>query len=291
MSQIIESLSEVADRYDALFVDLWGCVHDGVKPFASAVQALREYRAGGGKVVLVTNSPRPRKAVEAQLASIGVDAEAWDSIATSGDSARTAMFQGAVGQKVHHIGTPEELSFFEPIRVVDNPVDIDLVPLDQAEGLVVTGVIDDLTDRPEDFRPTLLYAKQKGLKLLCANPDLIVDRGAHRVYCAGAIAELYTQMGGTSLYFGKPHPPIYDLARRRLAKLGVDVPDGRILAIGDGVRTDVAGAAGEDLDCLFISGGLAAEETGTTRQPEPEKLAAYLQEVQLAPLYTIGFLR
>lgn len=291
MSQIIESLSEVADRYDALFVDLWGCVHDGVKPFASAVQALRDYRAGGGKVVLVTNSPRPRKAVEAQLASIGVDAEAWDSIATSGDSARTAMFQGAVGQKVHHIGTPEELSFFEPIRVVDNPVDIDLVPLDQAEGLVVTGVIDDLTDRPEDFRPTLLYAKQKGLKLLCANPDLIVDRGAHRVYCAGAIAELYTQMGGTSLYFGKPHPPIYDLARRRLAKLGVDVPDGRILAIGDGVRTDVAGAAGEDLDCLFISGGLAATETGTTRQPEPEKLAAYLQEVQVAPLYTIGFLR
>ncbi|APX89239.1 HAD family hydrolase [Brevirhabdus pacifica] len=291
MTQIVESLSEIAAQYDALFVDLWGCVHDGQKPFAEAVEALRAYRAGGGKVVLVTNSPRPRKAVEAQLAQIGVDPEAWDSIATSGDSARTAMFQGAVGTRVHHVGTPEELSFFEPIRVVDDPVHIELVPLDQAEGLVVTGVVNDLEDRPEDYRGTLLYAKQKGMKLLCANPDLIVDRGPHRVYCAGAIAQLYTEMGGTSLYFGKPHPPIYDLARRRLAKLGADVPDGRILAIGDGIRTDVAGAAGEDLDCLFISGGLAAEETGTERQPDPGKLTAYLREVQMDPSYTIGFLR
>ena len=134
-------------------------------------------------------------------------------------------------------------------------------------------------------------AKTKGLKLLCANPDIVVDRGEVREWCAGAVARLYTEMGGTSLYFGKPHPPIYDLARRRLTQLGRPTPDDRILAIGDGIITDIKGGLGEGIDTLFITGGLAREETGTETQPDPAKLASFTSEAQLSPTYAIGYLR
>ncbi|MEL7133129.1 MAG: TIGR01459 family HAD-type hydrolase, partial [Pseudomonadota bacterium] len=269
MAQIISALSEISDRYDALFVDLWGCVHDGVKALPDAVAALQAYRARGGKVVLVTNSPRPRAGVTKQLVHFGVPDDAWDTIATSGDSARAAMFRGIVGTRVYFIGQPGEEKFFQPIGVIKNPVTIDMVSMEEAEGMVCTGPRDPRAD-PDVMRPEFLMAKQLGLKLLCANPDIVVDRGDVREWCAGALAKLYSEMGGESLYFGKPHPPIYDLARRRLAELGVDVPDSGILAIGDGVLTDIAGAMGEDIDSLFISGGLAAAETKTSHQPDPE---------------------
>ena len=291
MTQIVSSLAEISQRYKALFVDLWGCVHNGYDPFPSAVTALQDYRANGGVVVLVTNSPRPRAGVERQLEKIGLPRDAWDTIATSGDSARAAMFLGAVGRKVYHIGEVTDGGFFEPLSVVDDPVEIERVPLDQAEGIVCTGPFDPLAD-PNEMRPTLLLAREKGLKLLCANPDIVVDRGSQREWCAGALAQVYTEMGGESLYFGKPHPPIYDLARRRLAKIA-DVHDHSILAIGDGPQTDVAGAMGEDLDVLFISGGLAAEETGTPPggQPDPDRLTAFLETTLQTPMYTIGMLR
>lgn len=290
MTQIIESLSEIAGQYDALFVDLWGCVHNGVSALPDAVAALKAYRGNGGKVVLVTNSPRPRVGVQKQLKGFGVPDDSWDTIATSGDSARTAMFLGAVGRAVFHIGYPGDERFFEPIGVVADPVQIERVPLEDAEGIVCTGPRDPMAD-PAVMRPEFLLAKQRGLKLLCANPDIVVDRGEVREWCAGALAALYTEMGGESLYFGKPHPPIYDLARRRLAALGTDVPDSRILAIGDGVLTDIAGAMGEDIDSLFISGGLAATETRTERQPDPQALERYLSEQQSSPTFTIGQLR
>ena len=290
MAQIITALSEIAERYDALFVDLWGCVHNGVAALPDAVAALQAYRAQGGKVVLVTNSPRPRAGVQKQLVQFGVPDDAWDTIATSGDSARAAMFRGVVGTKVYFIGRPGEEKFFQPIGVIKEPVDITMVPLDEAEGIVCTGPRDPLAD-PDEMRPEFLAAKTRGLKLLCANPDIIVDRGEVREWCAGALAQLYTEMGGESLYFGKPHPPVYDLARRRLAELGADVPDAGILAIGDGVLTDIAGAMGEDIDSLFISGGLAAAETKTSHQPDPDALEAYLTKEKSAPTYAIGFLR
>ena len=176
------------------------------------------------------------------------------------------------------------------MKLIENPTPITQVPLAEAEGIVCCGPFDPLED-PDKSRPDLLYAKQQGLKLLCANPDIVVDRGETREWCAGKLAEMYTEMGGTSLYFGKPHPPIYDLARRRLAAMGRDVPDSRILAIGDGILTDIRGAVGEDIDCLFISGGLAAAETATTYQPDPALLQTYLADQQIAPTYTIGFLR
>ncbi|WP_299604328.1 TIGR01459 family HAD-type hydrolase [uncultured Tateyamaria sp.] len=290
MAQIITSLSEISDRYDALFVDLWGCVHNGVHALPEAVAALQAYRAKGGKVVLVTNSPRPRAGVTKQLIHFGVPDDAWDTIATSGDSARAAMFRGIVGSKVHFIGQPGEEKFFEPIGVIKDPIKIDMVPLAEAEGIVCTGPRDAMAD-PDAMRPEFLMAKQLGLKLLCANPDIVVDRGEVREWCAGALAKLYTEMGGESLYFGKPHPPIYDLARRRLAELGVDVPDSGILAIGDGVLTDIAGAMGEDIDSLFISGGLAASETKTSHQPDPDALSSYLEKEKSAPTFAIGHLR
>ncbi|WP_299848085.1 TIGR01459 family HAD-type hydrolase [uncultured Roseovarius sp.] len=290
MTQIIQSLSEISNRYEALFVDLWGCVHNGITPFPSAVSALQSYRANGGRVVLVTNSPRARDRVEIQLGQIGVPRDCWDTIATSGDSARAAMFRGVVGKNVYFIGKEDDHKIFEPIRIVENPVKVVPVPLSEAEGIVCAGPFDASAD-PATMRPDFLYAKQKGLKLLCANPDIVVDRGDHREWCAGALAKLYTEMGGESLYFGKPHPPIYDLARRRLTSLGKDIDSAAILAIGDGILTDIAGAMGEDIDSLFISGGLAAMETKTSQQPDEEALRAYLESKNYTPTYTIGHLR
>lgn len=291
MTQIINALSDISDRYRALFVDLWGCVHNGVTAYPDAISALRAYRAQGGKVVLVTNSPKPRAGVATQLVQFNVPEDAYDTIATSGDSARSAMFRGAVGQKVFFMGEwQRDAGFFEPLKLLDNPVEITRVPLQEAEGIVCCGPFDPMAD-PAVNRPEFLYAKTKGMKLLCANPDIVVDRGEVREWCAGALARLYTEMGGESLYFGKPHPPIYDLARRRLLALGADVPDSEILAIGDGIQTDIAGGQGEGIDSLFISGGLAASETKTGINPDPVALTAYLERENRSPTYTIGQLR
>ncbi|WP_010140987.1 TIGR01459 family HAD-type hydrolase [Oceanicola sp. S124] len=290
MTRIVQSLAEIASDYDAFFVDLWGCVHNGVTALPEAVAALQEVRKTGKKVVLVTNSPRPRAQVEIQLDGFGVARDSWDIIATSGDSARAAMYNGTVGSKVFHIGEPGDDPFFHPLEIQENPVEITRVPLDEAEGVVCTGPFDPMAE-PAVLRPELLLAKTKGLKLLCANPDIVVDRGEVREWCAGAVAQLYTEMGGESLYFGKPHPPIYDLARLRLGQLGPMPSEARILAIGDGIQTDVKGGMGEGIDTLFITGGLALEETKTTDQPDPEALEAFIEAQQMTPTYAIGFLR
>lgn len=290
MTRIITALSEVSANYDALFVDLWGCVHNGVAAMPAAVSALQEYRKTGGIVVLVTNSPRPRAGVTKQLIHFGVPEDAYDAIATSGDSARSAMYTGVVGQKVWHYGPVTDSRFFDPLDILENPVEITRVPLADATGIVCTGPFDPEAD-PETWRPDLEIALKNNLKLLCANPDMIVDRGDIREWCAGAVAKMYSDMGGESLYFGKPHAPIYDLARRRLHKLGNEIPDTRILAIGDGIATDVKGGIDEGIDSLFISGGLAAAETKTVTQPDPEALTAYLTSEKTDPPFTLGHLR
>ena len=290
MSEIIASLSEISDRYDALFVDLWGCVHDGVRAYDAANEALISYRKAGGKVVLVTNSPKPRSGVEKQLLNFGVSEDAWDSIATSGDSARAAMYQGVIGKRVYFIGEPRDAPFFEPMTILESPIAIERVPLSEAEGIVCTGPFDPKAD-PLEMRSSFLFAQQKGLKLLCANPDIVVDRGYEREWCAGALAQLYTEMGGESLFFGKPHPPIYDLALRRLAVLDGSIGKQRLLAIGDGIQTDIRGAISEDIDSLFITGGLAAALTKTKDQPDKAALEDYLGQEKQLPTYSIGFLR
>lgn len=286
MTRIIAALAEISQPYDAVLCDLWGCLHNGVAPFPAAVAALRQFRAGGGKVVLVTNAPRPSRYVIAGLDRMGVPREAWDAVVSSGDAAQDAMFAGAVGRRVWHLGPAKDEGFFAdiPPEWADAPP-IERVDLARAEGIVCTGPFDELTEVPEDYRARLLAAKTRGLPMLCANPDLVVDMGSARIYCAGALAALYEQMGGRALYFGKPHPPIYDLAMRRLAALG-GAGEGRVLAIGDGIGTDVAGAAGEGIDVLFITGGLAFDQFGPDPEaPDPALLDAWLARQMQAPTY------
>ncbi|WP_386683951.1 TIGR01459 family HAD-type hydrolase [Loktanella sp. R86503] len=291
MTQIVHSFLDIASEYDAAFVDLWGCMHNGVRAFPDAVKAMQDYRKAGGRVILVTNAPRPWTSVQKQIQGMGIPDDSWDAIATSGDSARAAMFQGAVGQKVWFMGEDHDQSFFKPMDMLADPVDISQVPLDEADGIVCCGPADPHAD-PSVYRPQFLAAKQRGLKLLCANPDIVVDRGESREWCAGALAKLYTEMGGESLYFGKPHPPIYDLARRRLSQLDGGADLTRIICIGDGIHTDILGAQQEELDSLFITGGLAAAETQTTdMHPAEPALQSYLETQQVNPTYAIGFLR
>ncbi|MCZ8154277.1 MAG: TIGR01459 family HAD-type hydrolase [Rhodobacteraceae bacterium] len=290
MTDLIPSLASIADGHDAVFCDLWGCLHNGQTPFPDAVAALRAFRAQGKTVLLLTNSPRPKSSVIAQLARIGVPTDAWDEIVSSGDASQYAMLSGAVGTRIHHIGAIKDETFFTDLPADAPALAITRVPLAEAEGVVCTGLKDDLTETPEDYRASLLMMKAKGLTLLCANPDLIVDLGERRLFCAGALAQAYEAMGGTALYYGKPHPPIYDLARRRLAALtGQD--EARILAIGDGIATDIQGGIGEGIDTLFVTAGIAAHEFGPDpAQPNPARLRAWLDEQQLSPTYAIPFL-
>ena len=296
MTEIIHSLADLTGRYDAVFCDLWGCLHNGKAAFPAAVAALQNFRTTGGKVVLLTNAPRPKSSVIKQLDGLGVPRDAYDLVVTSGDAAQMGMLSGAVGRKVHFIGAPKDEVFFTDFAedlatYAATQPPITLVPLNEAEGIVCTGLFDDLTETPDNYRATLLMAKTLGLPMLCANPDIVVDLGDTRLYCAGALAQAYEQMGGTALYFGKPHPPIYDLARRRLAEAGVQA-DPQILCIGDGISTDIQGGGSEGLDTLFITGGLEAAQFGTdVESPELAKLEAWLALRQLTPTFAMGRLR
>ena len=285
MTQIIPALSALTGRYDAVFCDLWGCLHNGKTAFPAAVSALQGFRAAGGKVALVTNAPRPNATVIAQLDRMGVPRDAWDVVVSSGDAAHSAMLAGAVGRKVFHIGAVKDEDFFTDLP--EGAIAPERVGLLEAEGIVCTGLEDDLTETPDDYRAQLLLGKTRGLTMLCANPDIVVDMGDKRVFCAGAIAGAYEDMGGSALYFGKPHPPIYDLARRRLA-----MDDAGILCVGDGIGTDIAGGMGEGLDTLFITGGLAAEAFGPDiANPDSALLEAWLADRQIYRTFSMGYLR
>ncbi|MDO5630506.1 MAG: TIGR01459 family HAD-type hydrolase [Paracoccus sp. (in: a-proteobacteria)] len=289
MTRIIDSLSQIGGDYSALLCDLWGCLHNGKQPYPAAVAALQAFRADGGQVCLLTNSPRPFGAVQAQLDGMGVPRDAWDVIVSSGDATQAAMMAGQVGHKVWHIGAAKDDVFFSdlPAAFADAPP-VARVPLDQAQGIICTGPFDEATEAPEDYRDRFVDAIARGLPMLCANPDIVVDMGETRIYCAGALAALYQEMGGQAFYFGKPHTPVYDMARARLA-LGVDA---RVLAVGDGIFTDVLGAAQQGIDALFVTGGLAADLMGSdVENPDPGLLAEWLAEQGQAPHYAIGRLR
>lgn len=296
MTEIIRSLADLSDRYDAVFCDLWGCLHNGKAAFPAAVAALQGFRKAGGKVVLLTNAPRPESSVIKQLDGLSVPRDAWDIVVTSGDAAQMGMLSGAVGRRVHHIGAPKDETFFTDFAedlaaYAATQPPIERVALKEATGIVCTGLRDDLTETPEDYRAALLLGKTLGLPMLCANPDIVVDLGDRRLYCAGALAQAYEAMGGQTLYFGKPHPPIYDLARRRLGEAG-GLSDAQILCIGDGIFTDIQGGIGEGLDTLFITGGLEAEQFGPdVESPDPARLENWLDKKELSPTYAMGRLR
>ena len=289
MTRIIQSLAQIGADYDVLYCDLWGCLHNGRQPYPAAVAALQGFRRQGGKVVLMTNAPRPNRFVIAQLDRMGVPRDAWDAVVSSGYAAQEAMFSGEVGRNVWHIGTDKDHGFFEdiPAEWAGAPA-IRRVPLAEAEGIVATGPFDELNETPADYHDRLIEARDRGLRLLCANPDVIVDLGETRIYCAGALAEYYEGLGGTSLYFGKPHAPIYERARR-LLDLG---PETRILAVGDGIFTDVKGGLDQGIDVLFVTGGLAADALGAdVENPDKDLLGGWLSRHAMLPRYSIGRLR
>ncbi len=293
MPQIIRSLSDVAARYDTLLCDLWGCLHNGKAPYPAAVAALQAFRAGGGTVALLTNAPRPSMFVIEQLDRMGVPRDAWDLVVSSGDAAQIAMLRGTVGQNVYHIGPAKDEGFFASLpENMPERLEITRVPLEESEGIVCTGPFDEVREKPEDYKATFLYAKAKGLKLLCANPDIVVDMGETRIYCAGALARHYETMGGTSLYFGKPFPPIYALTRQRLAAAGRKTDAATMLAVGDGIFTDVQGGLGEGIDTLFVTGGLEAARFGDdTENPDPAMLDGWLADHRMTATHAIGRLR
>ena len=248
-------MQQFSDGYPVWFCDIWGVIHNGVRPFVANVAALKRHRERGGTVILVTNSPRSHSGVEKQLIEIGVDPASHDRIVTSGDVTQVLMRLHG-GRGVHHVGAERDLSIYEGTGVAR-------VGLDAAESVLCTGLFDDLNDRLEDYEPLLDDMKRRGLSMICANPDKIVKKGDRMLYCAGKLAEMYQARGGEVLMAGKPFAPIYDLAlaeARRITARDIDRPD--ILAIGDGPETDIRGAADYGLDALLVAEGVTDASAG-----------------------------
>jgi HAD superfamily hydrolase (TIGR01459 family) len=243
---ILDSVSCLARRYDAWLVDIWGVMHNGVRAFPQAAEACRLFQDGGGVVILISNSPRPRETAAEQLRDIGVPGDCYDGIATSGDVTRR-LVAGYAGQAVFHLGPPRDLPIFDGLGVR-------LAGVADSAVVVCSGLRDDETETPDDYAGLLAEFLARGLPMICANPDLKVERGDRLIYCAGAIAEAYERIGGQVTYAGKPHGPIYDLALAQVAaKRGSQLQRHRVLAIGDGIRTDIAGAAAQNIDSLFVA--------------------------------------
>ena len=271
--QPIQHSADLLRRYPAVLCDVWGVVHNGMTVFPDAIAALTEYRRAGGIVVLITNSPRPSDGVQTQLAEIGTPAECYDAVVTSGDTIRT-LLRARPGARVFHLGPERD-------RPIVNGLDLKLVEFDDAECVLCSGLFDDEAETPDDYNELLGRMKERGLDMFCANPDRVVHRGERLIFCAGAVAERYSEMGGTVLTAGKPFAPIYDLALERLEEhMGRRPERGEVVAIGDGVPTDIAGAAGAGLDTLFITGGIHGLEMGSALDsPEPEALDRFIAGV------------
>jgi HAD superfamily hydrolase (TIGR01459 family) len=251
----IAGLGEIADRYDAILCDVWGVLHNGQQSFRPASDALVAFRRRGGAVVLLTNAPRPSRPIREQVLALGVSPDAFDAVVTSGD-VTVALIAERAARPVHHIGPPRDLSLFEAAeaRIGIKPA---LASLERADYVLCTGLFDDDVETPEDYEDRLLAMAARGLPFICANPDLVVHRGSTLIYCAGALARRYEELGGKTIYAGKPYAPIYRAAIGVAeTALGRPVEPARTLAIGDALRTDVAGALRQGLDALFISAGI-----------------------------------
>lgn len=281
---ILASLADLAGCYDALYCDLWGCLHNGLAPYPAAVAALQAFRAAGGTVILMTNAPRPGVEVAAHLAGMGAPRDCYDAIVSSGDAAVAEVASGRYGRRVEHVGPERDLPFFHGL-------DVARVSRDEAESVVLTGLYDDETESPEDYADAIADWVARKLPVICANPDIVVDRGDKRLWCAGAVAEAFARAGGNPVYTGKPHPPIYRLAADRLREARGEGAH-RILAVGDGIATDVLGGAGQSVDTVFVTGGLAAElVSDDPDHPVPERLARFLAQAPVQPTYVMGRLR
>ncbi len=260
--QFVERLRDLIDGKEVVLSDIWGVVHNGLESFPEACEALRLYRGRGGTVILITNAPRPADSVQRQLRKLGVADDTYDAIVSSGDLTRNYVADHP-GRKVFWLGPERDNSIYRGL----NPP---LAPLEECHYIVCTGLIDDETELAEDYREMMLKARERGLTLICANPDIVVERGDRLIYCAGAIAELYRELGGDVIFYGKPHRPIYQRAIALAARgRNHDIALDRVLAIGDSVRTDVAGAHGFGIDCLFVTRGIHSEEFEGVDQLDP----------------------
>ena len=262
MTEILPGLAALAGRYDVLLCDVWGVIHNGVASFPTACEALTRWRAEVGPVVLITNAPRPEANVAVMLDRLAVPRAAWSAIATSGDVSRGLLAERAPGP-AFRIGPAKDDPLFEGLGLAwSGP--------DDAAFVACSGPNNEVTETPEDYRDILGLAAERGLPMICANPDIVVQRGEALIYCAGALARLYEELGGEVIQAGKPFPPIYDLA---FAKAGGSAR-ARVLAVGDGLATDLKGAREQGLDALFVADGVhAAEVLGPGGRVDPEALA------------------
>jgi HAD superfamily hydrolase (TIGR01459 family) len=255
---ILGGLSALAPRYEMLLCDVWGVLHNGREAFPGVVDCLRRARAVGNLVLLLSNAPRPSEPIKRQLESLQVPRDAYDGVVTSGDLVQNVFAERTAGERelrVLHVGPDRDLSLFEGFPLVKR------VAMDQAEAIVCTGPYDDTTEAPDDYRALWADARTANLPLICANPDILVQRGEQMIYCAGALAAVYEEMGGEVLYLGKPHLPVYDFVARRVRSLvGRDVAKSAWLAVGDGLRTDILGATRAGIDALLITGGIHEQE-------------------------------
>jgi len=235
------------------------------------------FRAGGGTAILITNAPRSGEAVARILDRLKVPREAYDAITSSGDVTR-GIVKARLPESVFHLGPERDLSIFAGL-------DARLAPAETADYVVCSGLFDDTTETPESYRDLLAALHARSLFMVCANPDIVVERGDTLVYCAGALADAYAARGGKVLYCGKPHAPIYDLAlATAAAQRGGKTPrPQRVLAIGDSVRTDLKGAAALGLDCMFITSGIHAEEYGSREAPDLAALNAMFAAAGVTP--------
>jgi HAD superfamily hydrolase (TIGR01459 family) len=264
---LIPHFSTLVPDYDALLCDVWGVVHNGIAAFPHACDALMRARARGAIVILITNAPRQSMVVARQLEKLHVPVETYDGIVSSGDVTR-AVIEARPGQSVCHIGPERDRSIF-------TGVDMRLAPLERADYVVCSGLDNDDVEKPQDYRARLETMLARKLFMVCANPDVVVERGDRLVYCAGAIADLYATLGGEVLFAGKPYRPIYDLALAKAqAAAGRKVAASRVLAIGDSVRTDLKGARTIGVDFLFVTSGIHAEELGGRARPDSKALNA-----------------
>jgi HAD superfamily hydrolase (TIGR01459 family) len=246
---VLDGFRHLAPRYKLLLSDVWGVVHNGQHAYESACDALRRARAAGLIVVMVSNAPRPGTIVAKQIARWGVPADCYDTIVASGDVARNELL-ARPGSKVFHLGPQRDLPNYDGL-------DVELVGEADADLIVATGFFNDDVETPADYADMLASFAARRVPMLCANPDLVVERGDKLIWCAGALAADYEKLGAEVVYAGKPHAPIYDLAVREAeTRLGRTVLKDEMLAIGDGPRTDLKGALLQGIDCLFVTGGI-----------------------------------
>ena len=282
---ILPGLAGIARHYDVILSDIWGVLHDGTRHFPAAADALAKFRAHGGKVVLITNAPRPKGPIIAQLDDLGVPHNAYDDIVTSGD-ATLALIAERVRQSIYHIGPQRDLALFETSFSMTG-IKPELRGLGEADYVVCTGLFDDDHEVPEDYRATLETMLARNMPMVCANPDIIVHRADVLLYCSGALAQMYQAMGGATILAGKPYAPVYEMALKLSGR-----PKGRVLAIGDAMATDMLGARGQNIDGLFVTNGIHRDVLHRENDVLlPAALKDFLASHDFVPRYAINHLR